>query len=85
MNLIAKMTIFFTWLVATPITPNTGLWAQWGLAGLVVSYTFWRDWQREKRMSDELNRNQEWVRITLVEALNDNTAAMRELKVRMKD
>ena len=57
------------------------LWAQWGLAGLVVAYTLWRDTQRERRMALAMEGQQRWVRDTLVRALERNSAAIERLGV----
>ena len=64
-------------LAATiPVGGNPSQWAQWGLAGVVVGFTLWRDYHREKRMSAAIERDHKWVRETLVEALERNTAAL---------
>ena len=65
--------------VSTPIGGNGGQWAQWGLAGVVVAYTLWRDMEREKRMSSSLHNHHEWVRNTLLDALQKNTAALNRI------
>ena len=33
---------------ATAPMPDTTLWAQWGLAGLVVGIVLWQSWRREQ-------------------------------------
>lgn len=55
------------------------LWMQWGLAGVVVAYVLWRDWQREKRMSAAIEGQQKWIRDTLVGALERNAKAMERM------
>lgn len=67
---------------SAPSSPEPGLWAQWGLAGLVISYVMWRDWQRERHMSEDLQKHQAWVRDTLLEALERNTAALERMSLR---
>ena len=53
-----KGTMGFLLLATVPFEGDPSAWAQWGLAGLVVGYTLWRDWQREKRMSEALEKHQ---------------------------
>ena len=65
-----------------PANGDPGLWANWGLAGLVVGYTLWRDWQRERRMSEALEKHQAWVQQTLVGALERSTKAMERIASR---
>ena len=77
---LAKLTMGALLVVATPIgQPTTELWAQWGLAGVVVSYVLWRDWQRERRMSVAIEHQQHWIRETLVGALERNAKAMERM------
>lgn len=70
-------------IASVPIGGDPGLWAQWGLAGAVVGYTLWRDWQRERQMSESTERQNEWVRNTLVKALERNTVAMEKVVDRL--
>ena len=70
---------------ATPIGGDPTLWAQWGLAGLVVGYTLWRDHNREKRMSEAIEKDHKWVRETLVGALERNTAALEKMTARIEE
>jgi hypothetical protein len=70
---------------AIPANGDPGLWANWGLAGLVVGYTLWRDWQREKRMSESLEKHQSWTQETLMDALARNTIAMERLLTALKE
>lgn len=65
--------------IAAPLTGDSTTWAQWGLAGLVVAYTLWRDHSREVRMGAALDRQQDWIRDTLTKALGQNTAALQEV------
>lgn len=67
---------------STPIGGDPTLWAQWGLAGLVVGYTLWRDHNRERRMSAAIERDHKWMRETLVDALERNTAALEKVATR---
>ena len=70
-------------LVATvPVGGDPAAWGQWGLAGLVVGYTLWRDWQRERRMSEALEKHQAWVQQTLLGALERSTKAMERIASR---
>ena len=77
---LAKITMGGLLVVATPIgSSTTELWAQWGLAGVVVAYVLWRDWQRERRMSIAIEHQQRWIRETLVGALERNAKAMERM------
>ena len=69
-------------LATVPVEPNPELWLNWGLAGLVVSYTLWRDWTREKRMSEAIDKHQAWVQQTLLCALERNTRALERISNR---
>ena len=66
-------------IAAIPATDDPGLWANWGLAGIVVGYTLYRDWHRERRMSEALEKHQAWVQDTLVGALQRSTVAVEKL------
>ena len=66
-------------LVSVPPTPDPELWAQWGLAGAVVAFTLARDWNREKRMSEALEKHQAWTQQTLLNALERNTKAIERI------
>jgi hypothetical protein len=55
------------------------LWMQWGLAGVVVAYVLWRDWQRERRLSTAIEGQQRWIRETLVATLERNARAMERM------
>jgi hypothetical protein len=55
------------------------LWMQWGLAGVVVAYVLWRDWQRERRLSTAIEDQQRWIRETLVATLERNAGAMERM------
>ena len=69
-------------IAALPLDGNPEMWAQWGLAGLVVGYTLWRDWSREKRMSEAIEKHQTWVQQTLLCALDRNTRALERIASR---
>ena len=56
-----------------------GIWAQWGLAGVVVAYVLWHNWQRERRMSEAIEENNRWVRDTLLDALAKNTEVIERV------
>lgn len=74
-------------LAALPgVEGGTEVWAQWGLAGLVVGFTLWRDHLREKAMAAAMEKRQaeavgqqKWVQETLMSALERNTMAMQSL------
>ncbi len=65
--------------ISVPVGGDAAAWGQWGLAGLVVGYVLWRDWLREKRMSEAIERDHAWVRGTLLGALERNTAAIQQM------
>lgn len=69
---------------AVPSVPDvsTSIWAQWGLAGLVVCYTLWRDYEREKRMSEALAKQNDFIQNTLVATIQKNSVSLDELKRR---
>lgn len=69
-------------LATVPVGGAPALWAQWGLAGTVVGYTLWRDWQRERQMSESTERQNEWVRNTLVKALERNSVVLEKVAER---
>ena len=77
---LAKISMGVLLIVSTPVEDATpGLWAQWGLAGVVVSYVLWRDWQRERRMATAIDSQQRWIRETLVGTLERNATAMERM------
>ncbi len=80
-DLLPKAGILAMFGVAAPIAATDGAaWAQWGLAGVVVAFTLWRDQVREARMGAALDKQQAWVRDTLTKALAQNTAALQEVR-----
>ena len=77
---IAKLTMVGLFAAATPVdATDASLWANWGLAGVVVAYVIHRDWQREKRLSSAIEGQQKWIRETLVATLERNAAAMERM------
>ena len=77
---VAKISMGVLLIASTPAEEaSPGLWAQWGLAGVVVGYVLWRDWQRERRMASAIDQQQRWIRETLVGALERNAAAMERM------
>ena len=77
--LMAKAGMVVLLGAAVPIgvaTPE--VWLQWGLAGVVVAFTLWRDHHRERRMTATLERLDAWIRDTLLDAMQQNTTAMHE-------
>ena len=65
--------------ISVPVGGDAAAWSQWGLAGLVVGYVLWRDWLREKRMSEAIERDHRWVRDTLLAALAKSTLALEKM------
>jgi sensor domain CHASE-containing protein len=77
---VAKLSMVGLFAAAAPIDASEPtLWANWGLAGVVVAYVLWRDWQRERRLSAAIEAQQRWVRETLVETLARNATAMERM------
>lgn len=74
-------TVMVTLVAATaPVgADEPALWMQWGLAGVVVAYVLWRDWQRERRLSTAIEGQQRWIRETLVATLERNARAMERM------
>lgn len=56
------------------------LWAQWGLAGLVVGFSLWRDWQRERLLHARLDAHEQWLRTHMLQIIDRNTAVMARLE-----
>jgi hypothetical protein len=85
-DLAAKVTMATLLVAALPTQEaDPSLWAQWGLAGVVVAYVLWRDAQREQRMAEAIDRQHFWVRNTLVHALERNAAAMERMTAWLED
>lgn len=63
------------WTVLAETTANLPIWAEYGLAGLVVGFTLWRDVRREIRQAKENRLQQQWIQETLVGVINRNTEA----------
>ena len=80
---LTKTSMGLLFLASVPMGGDPSLWANWGLAGMVVGYTLYRDWQREKRMSEAIEKHEEWVRGTLVGALERNSVAMERVVERL--
>ena len=68
---------------ALPLNGGSTQWAQWGLAGVVVAYSLWRDWHREKRLSQIIEKDHQWIRDTLLGVLERNAAVLRRISTRM--
>jgi hypothetical protein len=79
---LTKSAMGFLLLATVPFDGDPTAWGQWGLAGLIIGYTLWRDWQREKRMSEALEKHQTWTQQTLLSALNRNTSALERILAR---
>ena len=78
--MLARLSMLGLLIATTPIgQPTAGPWMQWGLAGVVVAYVLYRDWDREKRMGRTIQANEQWVRDTLLTALDRNTRALEQL------
>ncbi len=82
-NCLPKLSLGILLAVAVPLNGSSAQWAQWGLAGIVVSYTLWRDWHREKRMSQIIEQDHQWIRDTMLGVLERNAAALRKISTRV--
>lgn len=79
-NLGAKTMMLTLMAASAPVgMDEPALWMQWGLAGVVVAYVLWRDWQRERRLSTAIEGQQRWIRETLLSTLERNAAAMERM------
>ncbi len=77
---LAKSTMLLLFAGSAPIdAPDSSLWFQWGLAGVVIAYVLWRDHQRERRMAAAIDAQQKWIRETLVHALERNAQALERV------
>jgi sensor domain CHASE-containing protein len=85
METIAKTGMGVLLAASVPLGGDSTLWAQWGLAGVVVGFTLWRDHSRERRMSSAIEKDHKWVRETLVNALERNTAALEKMTARFEE
>lgn len=52
---------------------------QWGLAGAIILFTLWRDWQREGRMSLKNHELEEYIRTEMRQVVEANTKALHEV------
>jgi len=80
---LTKTSMGLLFLASVPMGGDPSLWANWGLAGLVVGYTLYRDWQRERRMSEAMEKHEEWVRSKLLGVLERNSVAMERVVERL--
>lgn len=79
METLTKMGMGALLFASVPIGGDPSIWAQWGLAGLVVGYTLWRDQNRERRMAEAIERHQSWVQSTLLSTLERNSVALEKM------
>ena len=82
---LAMTGVLLVFAASVPLGLDPKLWAEWGLAGIVVIYILWRDHSREKRMSKSIEQNHEWVRETLVDALERNTSALEKMTAKLEE
>jgi hypothetical protein len=69
------------WLLlaaAVPLGADGQTWAQWGLAGLLVGYTQWRDWRREEQMRAARESDHNWAREKMLPALERCSAVIEQ-------
>ena len=82
---LAKTAMLGLLAAAVPMdAPEPALWAQWGLAGVVIAYVLWRDQQRERRMGTAIDAQQKWIRETLVHTLERNAQALERVAAWME-
>lgn len=58
------------------------IWFQWGLAGIVVGFTIWRDMKREARLSSALEENEKFIREKLTGLIADHNKAVKHCQER---
>lgn len=63
-----------------PAVEFWNIWAQWGLAGLVIGFSLWRDWHRERELSNRLEGHEHWVRERLLAVIERNTEALARVQ-----
>jgi len=64
------------------LRPDAGIvipWGQWGLAGGVIAFVLWRDWDRERRMAERSMQQEDWARSRLLDTLETVAAAISRL------
>lgn len=64
--------------VAAPLGEDGQSWAQWGLAGLLVGYTQWRDWRREDQMRTAREADREWERERMLPAIERASSVIEQ-------
>ena len=74
-----KVTILVTLAALAPLGGDSSIWAQWGLAGLVVAFVLYENHQREREQRNSTAESQRWIRDTLIGALERNTAALNAI------
>ena len=74
-----KVTILVTLAALAPLGGDSTIWAQWGLAGLVVAYVLYDSRQRERDQRKSIAESHQWIRETLMGALERNTAALNAI------
>lgn len=69
-----------------------GLGAQWGLAGVVVTYFMWRDnkrdqeaREREASMTERIEEGEKWARDVLVGLVTETKDALRTVAETIKN
>lgn len=63
---------------------DIGLWAQWGLAGVVVAFVMWRDTTRERQMREKAEADQKFMQDTLLGVIRENTLALSNMQGTVK-
>lgn len=52
---------------------------QYGIAGIIIAVMLYRDYKREQYMYKRDVELQSWVQMTLINVINENTKALRDL------
>lgn len=66
---IVKASMAALLAAAMPLGEDGQAWAQWGLAGLLVGYTQWRDWRREEQMRAAREADRQFEREQMLPAI----------------
>jgi hypothetical protein len=82
MKLVSLAIVFAGMLGATVGEPIDPQWGEWGLAGIVIGIVMYRDYRREDRLAERLSKQEDWIKDSLVETLQENTAAIEKLAQR---
>lgn len=63
---------------AVPSSFNFGQLTQWGLAGAIIVFTLWRDWQREGIMTRRNQELEDYIRNKMAPVIEANNQALKD-------